>query len=156
MNHVPVLHRKKLPIGIQSFTVLREEGPYYYVDKTPIALDLIRNGRYYFLSRPRRFGKSLFLDTLAALFEGQHTLFKGLYAEHAWDWTQKHPVIRISFGDGVLQSRAELQVRMQEILLDNQERLGLRCTHTSLSGQLSQLIALAHAQFEVRLHHRRE
>lgn len=59
--------RKKLPIGIQTFREIREEG-YYYVDKTAFALQLINQGKYYFLSRPRRFGKSLFLDTLKELF----------------------------------------------------------------------------------------
>ena len=58
--------RKKLPIGIQTFREIREEG-YYYVDKTGFALQLIDQGKYYFLSRPRRFGKSLFLDTLKEL-----------------------------------------------------------------------------------------
>jgi hypothetical protein len=56
--------RKKLPIGIQTFSEIRECN-YYYVDKTPLILDLLDNGKYYFLSRPRRFGKSLMLDTIA-------------------------------------------------------------------------------------------
>ena len=60
--------RKKLPIGIQSLREIREDG-HYYVDKTPYALRLVEQGKYFFLSRPRRFGKSLFLDTLKELFE---------------------------------------------------------------------------------------
>ncbi|PIW08444.1 MAG: hypothetical protein COW39_09655, partial [Comamonadaceae bacterium CG17_big_fil_post_rev_8_21_14_2_50_60_13] len=56
--------RRKLPIGIQTFSQIREADAYYYVDKTGMALDLIEQGKYYFLSRPRRFGKSLLLDTL--------------------------------------------------------------------------------------------
>lgn len=79
--------RRKLPIGIQGFAKLREEGC-YYVDKTAYALRLIEEGSHYFLSRPRRFGKSLFLDTLKELFEGHAALFKGLAAETRWDWTQ--------------------------------------------------------------------
>lgn len=71
------LPRKKLPIGIQTFRDMRTEG-YYYVDKTPVALRLAREGKYFFLSRPRRFGKSLFLDTLKELFEGNEALFAGL------------------------------------------------------------------------------
>ena len=59
--------RRKLPIGIQSFRTMREED-FYYVDKTPLVRELVERGRYYFLSRPRRFGKSLLLDTLKALF----------------------------------------------------------------------------------------
>ena len=64
---------RKLPIGIQTFSEIREEG-YRYVDKTQFAFELINNGKYYFLSRPRRFGKSLFLSTLQAVFEGQKEL----------------------------------------------------------------------------------
>ncbi len=66
--------KKKLPIGIQTFSEIIEEN-YCYVDKTGIAYNLIQNGKYYFLSRPRRFGKSLFLDTLAEIFEGNKELF---------------------------------------------------------------------------------
>jgi len=93
-----------LPIGLQTFRQIIEEG-YYYVDKTGMALDLIETGKYYFLSRPRRFGKSLLLDTIKELFEGHQALFKGLVAETRWDWTRQFPVIQISFGDGVLHSR---------------------------------------------------
>ena len=135
--------RKRLPIGLQTLSRLMEDGC-YYADKSGFAVDLAQTGSYYFLSRPRRFGKSLFLDTLKEMFEGNAALFKGLAAETQWDWTKKHPVIRISFGDGVLQSRAELDERIHELLLDNQRRLGVNCTHTSVSGQLSELIFLAH------------
>jgi hypothetical protein len=92
--------RKKLPIGIQTFEKIRSDN-YYYVDKTAIALSLVEQGSYYFLSRPRRFGKSLFLDTLKELFEGNESLFKGLAAEKNWDWSIKYPVLKFSFGGGV-------------------------------------------------------
>jgi len=68
---------KKLPIGIQTFEKLIEEG-YAYVDKTKFVANLSQ-GEYYFLSRPRRFGKSLFLSTLKSAFEGKRKLFDGLY-----------------------------------------------------------------------------
>ena len=87
----------KLPIGIQTFSEIRLGG-YYYVDKTSHAIDLINNGKHYFLSRPRRFGKSLFLDTLKELFEGNEALFEGLDAQNQWDWSVKYPVLRFSFG----------------------------------------------------------
>ncbi|MDO9200659.1 MAG: AAA family ATPase, partial [Hydrogenophaga sp.] len=139
--------RLNLPIGIQGFAKLREEGC-YYVDKTPYALRLIRVGGHYFLSRPRRFGKSLFLDTLKELFEGNRELFQGLAAETQWDWTKKYPVIRISLGDGVLQSRAELEQRIQAILRTNREMLGLPrpadWPEVDTAGNLSHLIAQAH------------
>lgn len=140
------LPRRKLPIGIQTFSDIRSEG-YYYVDKTELATNLIERGKYYFLSRPRRFGKSLFLDTLKELFEGrQKALFQGLYAEQHWDWSVQHPVIRISFSDGVLQSRAELEQKINEILTDNEVRLGVSGTHQSITGRLQGLIQQAHIQ----------
>ncbi len=143
----PANPRKKLPIGIQSLRELREEG-HYYADKSGYAVDLAQSGKYYFLSRPRRFGKSLFLDTLKELFEGHAALFKGLAAETQWDWSKKHPVIRINFGDGVLKTRAELEQRIQAILRTNRERLGLPrpadWPEVDTAGNLSYLIAQAH------------
>ncbi len=139
----PTLLRRKLPIGIQTFSEIIEEG-YYYVDKSGIAVDLAQQGKYYFLSRPRRFGKSLFLDTLQELFAGNQALFTGLAAESRWDWSKQYPVIRISFGDGLLRSSAELDQRIREILQDNAQRLGAVCTHESIGGRFAQLIAQAH------------
>ena len=81
---------QKLPIGIQTFKDIREEN-YLYVDKTKQILQLIENGKYYFLSRPRRFGKSLTLSTLEAMFKGKVELFKGLYAEEWVKEQSTHP-----------------------------------------------------------------
>ena len=141
------LPRKKLPIGIQTFAHIREEN-YYYVDKTAFAVQLAEEGKAYFLSRPRRFGKSLFLDTLRALFAGERALFTGLAAEHRWDWSRRHPVIRISFSDGVLRDRAELEQRIRDILRTNREALGLQrppdLPEHDTAGSLSDLIRQAH------------
>ncbi len=89
--------RQRLPIGIQSFARLRETGS-YYVDKTPLIRDLVERGDHWFLSRPRRFGKSLLVDTIKALFEGREALFRGLAIHGHWDWSVTHPVVRLSFG----------------------------------------------------------
>ncbi|QSH92658.1 AAA family ATPase [Treponema medium] len=96
---------RKLPIGVQSFKVLRNDR-YLYVDKTEYITQLVTSSRVYFLSRPRRFGKSLFLSTLAAYFLGQKELFKGLYLEQAEEeqavlesrtaW-QEYPVFYLDF-----------------------------------------------------------
>lgn len=137
--------RKKLPIGIQTFRGIREGGC-YYVDKTALALRLIDEGKYYFLSRPRRFGKSQLIDTLGELFAGNEALFRGLHCHDKWDWRTRYPVIGISFAEGKLDSRADLDQKIDEILADNQERLGVQCTHASLSGRFGQLIELAHRQ----------
>lgn len=89
---------RKYPIGIQDFRDLREGG-YTYVDKTNYLHTLATTGKYYFLSRPRRFGKSLLLSTFKELFSGSRELFEGLWIYDNWDWQKKHPVIRISFSD---------------------------------------------------------
>ena len=93
------MNRRQLPIGIQDFRTIRE-NPYYYVDKTPLIRRLVEGGRHYFLSRPRRFGKSLLLDTLRELFAGNEPLFRGLDIHGRWDWSVTHPVVRLSFGAG--------------------------------------------------------
>ena len=72
---------QELPIGMQSFESIREDNNYLYVDKTEKLLQLAKTKKSYFLSRPRRFGKSLTLSTLEAMFQGKAELFKGLYAE---------------------------------------------------------------------------
>jgi hypothetical protein len=115
---------RKLPIGIQNFEKLRTEN-YYYVDKTQFVRQLVEGGSYYFLSRPRRFGKSLFLDTLKQAFSGNKPLFEGLYLEKNWDWNIKYPVIHISFGEGVIEDEKDLERRIQQILRDNAKNLNL-------------------------------
>ena len=72
----------KYPIGIQNFGEVRRGG-YAYVDKTPLMWKMVSEGKYYFLSRPRRFGKSLMLSTLEAFFQGKRELFNGLYVDGA-------------------------------------------------------------------------
>ena len=84
---------KKLPIGIHTFSQIRNED-YLYIDKTQEAYEVITNYKYVFLSRPRRFGKSLFLTTLQAIFEGKKELFMGLYIYDKYDF-EFFPVIRI-------------------------------------------------------------
>ncbi len=117
---------KKLPIGIQTFTKIIEERC-YYVDKTHIALKLIQKGNYYFLSRPRRFGKSLFLDTLSEIFLGNKELFKGLYIYDKYDFPS-HPIIRISFGSGDYSTSIEQAERKIAWILErNQKELNIKC-----------------------------
>ena len=117
---------KKLPIGISTLRKI-VEGNYLYIDKTEIALDLIENGGgYFFLSRPRRFGKSLFLDTLRTIFDGDKEVFKNLYIYDKYDFI-KHPIIRISFNSGDFSSKEAFHKRVYAILDDNQEDLDIQC-----------------------------
>ena len=88
---------KKLPISIQTFSRIIEED-YFYIDKTDEVLKVIDDALYLFLSRPRRFGKSLFLDTLRCAYEGRKELFKDLWIDKNTDFPfKKHPVIRFDF-----------------------------------------------------------
>ena len=138
------MKRKRLPIGIQTFQKIREED-HYYVDKTPFAWKLIAEGTHYFLSRPRRFGKSLFLDTLGELFAGNEPPFRGLAIHDRWDWSRRFPVIRLSFGGGVMRDAAELDLKIRELLTINQEALGVHCEQPSIPGCFGELIRKAHA-----------
>ncbi|MCS6773105.1 MAG: ATP-binding protein [Anaerolineae bacterium] len=142
--------KRKLPIGIQTFRELREEG-YYYVDKTPMIAQLAEEGKFYFLARPRRFGKSLFLDTLAEAFAGNQHLFEGLYLEHHWDWSRRRPVVRISFAEGVLNSQEALRQRILYILRANAEQLGVTCSAQDPTTCLMELLERASRQWGERV-----
>lgn len=90
------MSEQKFPVGIETFSEIREKG-YVYVDKTEFIHRLVTNGKYYFLSRPRRFGKSLLLSTLEAFFEGRRELFRGLSIDsYDHDW-KRHPVFHLNF-----------------------------------------------------------
>ena len=139
--------RLRLPIGIQTFSDIREGG-YYYVDKTPIIDRLVRQNKYCLLSRPRRSGKSLLLDTLRCLFEGKRELFEGLHIQDRWDWQTRHPVVRLSFSDGVIKSRSELDAHIRHQLDTQRHQLGLADSRTELvSCEFSMLIRHAHEKF---------
>ena len=107
--------RRKLPIGIQTFQKIREENC-YYVDKTAHMRLLVDQGTHYFLSRPRRFGKSLLLNTLKELFEGNEALFRGLAIHADWDWSMRHPVLPLSFGSGTFRGHGDLAAEVMEQL----------------------------------------
>jgi len=137
------MQRKRLPIGIQTFREIRENG-HYYVDKTPLILRLIAEGKPYFLSRPRRFGKSLLIDTIKELFEGNRALFDGLHAETHWDWSIVHPVVRLSFGAGVLKTAEDLAASIHKQLARLEHEHGVPQTFTRASGRLADLLETLH------------
>lgn len=86
----------KLPIGIQTFSEIRERD-LIYIDKTKQIHGVLTSGKYFFLSRPRRFGKSLLLSTMRSIYEGRKDLFKGLWIYDKWNWEKTYPVIHIQF-----------------------------------------------------------
>lgn len=141
---------KKLPIGISTFYEIIEEN-YLYIDKTSIVLDLIETGKYYFLSRPRRFGKSLFLDTLRTIFEGKKEFFKGLYIYDKYDFVP-HPVIKISFNSGDFKTHEGFKQRLYEILRVNQRELAVSCDDDlSIGGCFEELIYQAYTKHQQKV-----
>jgi len=111
---------KKLPLGITTFADIRDPiENYLYIDKTALAQQLVESGRYYFLSRPRCFGKSLFIDTLSDLFQGKKALFEGLVVYSQWDWDTHYPVINISLNSGDFSTKESIS----ESILDSLDRI---------------------------------
>jgi len=140
---------KKLPIGIQTFRQIREDN-YIYIDKTKQALNVIENYKYIFLSRPRRFGKSLFLDTLKNICEGKKELFKDLYIYDKWNF-EEYPVIKIDWA-GDFKSLEETKKTAIAILEQNQERLEIECkTDDSPTICFQRLIREAYKKYNKRV-----
>ena len=135
--------RRRLPIGIQTFREVREEDC-YYVDKTPYLERLLREGKHYFLSRPRRFGKSLFLDTLKEFFEGNQALFSGLHIHDRHDWSKRHPVVRLSFGGGNFKDPDLLEANVMEQLAAAERRSGVGSEYLTAAGRFAGLLEALH------------
>ncbi len=141
--------QRRLPIGIQSFRKIRESNS-YYVDKTGYALRLVEEGSHYFLSRPRRFGKSLFLDTLKELFEGSRELFEGLRAHEGWDWSVTYPVIKLSFGKGNFNQPGYLHANLMAQLDAIEESANLGSRYDTAPERFARLIESLHLQTKQR------
>ena len=135
--------RRKLPIGIQTFREIREEGC-YYVDKTAYAHRLVDGGKHYFLSRPRRFGKSLFVDTLKELFEGNEPLFEGLDVHDRWDWSVRHPVVRLDFSGRNFTEPGHLDTNLTAQLDGMERRAGVGTLYPTGPERFAHLIETLH------------
>jgi len=133
---------KNLPLGINTFKILRENDC-VYIDKTEYIHRLSRIPGRFFLSRPRRFGKSLLVDTIKELYEANEQLFRGLFIYDRWDWSRKYPVIKIDFASGIVQNIDQLNDRIRLILRENSNRLGIDIEDTGLdiAGYFSCLIS---------------
>lgn len=107
----------KYPVGEQSFLQLREGG-FLYVDKTKFIEKILDESKYYFLGRPRRFGKSLFLSTIKCFFEGRRELFNGLYADTMnWDWST-YPVLHLDLNIEKYQGKETLTQVLESHLIN--------------------------------------
>jgi hypothetical protein len=130
---------QKLPLGRHSFDIIRKNN-YLYVDKTREILKLIENGDICFLSRPRRFGKSLLVSTLKELFKGNKELFKGLYIYDKWDWNETYPVILLSLSGLTNETPDELKedilVMVENIAEENNIKLSEKGSYIIKFGQL--------------------
>jgi len=130
---------KKLPIGIQTFSEIRDEN-YIYVDKTKYIHKLATEGKVYFLSRPRRFGKSLLLSTIEELFKGNKQLFEGLYIHDKWDWEDSHHVIHLDLSDGDFRTAEKLENSLEDIINRYARELEIPIYSKTLPGKFTDLI----------------
>jgi len=133
---------KKLPIGIQSFRKLRNDDC-LYVDKTEQIYRLLHTGNCFFLSRPRRFGKSLLLSTMEEIFSGNKALFEGLYIYDKIDWTQ-YPVIKLDFGKMAYGTPDELKTSLKFHMDNISTKNGIILTGENLADRFSELIERLH------------
>ncbi len=141
---------QRLPIGIQTFREIREEG-YCYVDKTEHIRKLTEGAKHYFLSRPRRFGKSLLLDTIKELFEGSEPLFEGLAIHDHWDWSAKSPVVKLDFGRGDFTTPGYLHQTVMAQLERAEHAFGIDRGDEQFSAErLAHLLEALHAKHSQR------
>jgi hypothetical protein len=129
---------KNLPIGIQTLVQIRAKNC-IYVDKTRLVHQLATTGIYYFLSRPRRFGKSLLISTLKELYLGNKALFEGLWIENNWDWSKKNPVLHFSF-DELDYKKLGLETVITNELAKWAKHYKVRLTDTGVKSQFKELI----------------
>ena len=147
---------RKYPVGIQSFETIRRDG-YIYIDKTPLIYKMISEGKPYFLSRPRRFGKSLLCSTLAAVFEGRRELFEAFTTDDGieqsqlfiattnWRW-EKHPVLRFDFSAGDLRTIDQLDRLIDSILSRYEIQYGIEPNVADTNIRMQDLLRLSHKQ----------
>ena len=136
---------KRLPVGIQTFEKIRENDM-LYIDKTEYIWNMIHLSNYIFLSRPRRFGKSLLVSTLQAYFEGRKDLFKGLFIETVEkEWTE-YPVLRFSMASGKHMEKDQLERYLGNRLVEYEKKYGITNPATDNNDRLTALIHAAYNQ----------
>ncbi|MDR2545262.1 MAG: AAA family ATPase, partial [Methanobrevibacter sp.] len=137
---------QKLPIGVQSFEDLRTND-YLYVDKTKEIFKLVNSGKSFFLSRPRRFGKSLLVSTLENLFLGNKELFKDLYIYDKWDWNETYPVIRIDFSGRSHETGVELKKSLNIFLTELAKENGVELVYENHNDKFGELIKKLYGKY---------
>lgn len=147
---------RKYPVGVQSFDKLRKDG-YLYIDKTPLIYKMITEGCPYFLSRPRRFGKSLLISTLQAVFEGRRELFEAFTTENGieqpqlfiattgWQW-EKYPIVRFDFSSGDLVTIEQLDTLIDQTLKSYEQQCGITPDVDDANIRMANLMRTLHKQ----------
>lgn len=130
------------PIGIQNFEKLRRED-FLYIDKTALVYDLVKTGRYYFLSRPRRFGKSLLVSTLEAYFQGKRELFRGLAMERLEKEWKKYPVLHLDLNTDKYKEAVGLENLINRYLVEWETEYGSNRSEVTLAMRFSGIIRRA-------------
>ena len=146
-NRIPM---KKLPLGLQNLQEIIK-GDYIYVDKTRYIYNLINNAKYYFLSRPRRFGKSLLLDTIGEVFSGEKELFKGLFIYDSDYNFEQHPVLRLDMSNIANKTSDTLERSLKETLLMRVDEEGLEITDDIPSDIFKKLIIALYKKYGQRV-----
>ena len=136
----------KYPIGIQDFEKIITGG-YVYVDKTALVYRLVTEGNIYFLSRPRRFGKSLLVSTLEAYFQGRKDLFKGLAIDELEKEWAKYPVFHLSFGGENFLKHGALDTKLENIIGAWEAEYGTDPNYTTLGNRFQYVLKAAHQKF---------
>ncbi|WP_067089112.1 ATP-binding protein, partial [Methanobrevibacter curvatus] len=131
---------QKLPVGRQDFATIREND-YLYVDKTKYIHEMIKSGDINFLSRPRRFGKSLLISTLKEVFEGNKKLFERLYIYDKWNWEESYPVIHIDLAGGTYDSLNDLENKLKDIINRIARDFQVKIYSESLDERFTDLIS---------------
>ncbi|WP_455663819.1 ATP-binding protein [Phocaeicola sp.] len=139
------MSNKIYPIGIQNFESLRQDG-YLYIDKTALIYKMVKTGRYYFLSRPRRFGKSLLISTLEAYFQGKRELFEGLAMEKLEkDWI-KYPILHLDLNTQKYDTPESLEDKLNRTLVEWEKQYGAEPAENSLAMRFEGIIQRAYTQ----------
>ena len=137
------MSNKIYPIGIQNFESLRQDG-YLYIDKTALIYKMVKTGRYYFLSRPRRFGKSLLISTLEAYFQGKRELFEGLAMEKLEkDWI-KYPILHLDLNTQKYDTPESLEDKLNRTLVEWEKQYGAEPAENSLAMRFEGIIQRAY------------
>ena len=141
---------KKLPVGIQNFREIIEDG-YVYADKTQYIYNLLTDGKHYFLSRPRRFGKSLLIDTIAEVMSGEKELFRGLFIYDCGHDFKKYPVLRLDMSNIANETPEILKAELLIALKKHVKAEGFDFAYATPSAMFKTLIEELHAKYGSRV-----